>query len=708
MTFLEYRDQKAVELLHVLARKRLAVYGTGANAARIISLLNSEEYFVVDEKNKHTYWNNMYVYSFDEVLLMGIDAVIIAAQIDSSEIVYARVVDKVVQNRVKIYDLFGNDYIALHKKILLKQKCLSDYSKENACQSINNHDAVSFQAEGVLFNIIRDDETGITRFILRKGGVALFNQARRKKKQIHIVVSNYIEEKDIKRLLSISEAENQEFLYYSADGKYADLFFEIRQNSKGSVIHFGTSYLEDVLAPEIFGIDSFRLFNSFELFQYSMYDLPEEYFDQTNVKNDYENAIKMSFSDPFVDNLRKNFIDIENNRFWKDLYHSLFKKEKYGVVRDQNKSVLFVNEYVPIIERNTDSKVTYCYLKIFIDLGYNVYMLPRDGQDLENRSAQLEEEGIKVLSGELFSKYWLGWLLLNGDVFDCVFLQRPDVANQYFDAVEYYCVNARVIYYTADLHFLRYQREFMVTGIASLQKLSENYRKMEVSLLKKAQIVYTAGTYEAAYIKELFPEKKVKSIPILTYDSNRIKRPKNMSDRRDILFVGGYEHDPNVDAVEWIAEEILPLIHKQRPDIVCHIVGSHPPAFFRNYQSEHFVIDGYVPEKRLEELYRDCRLALEPLRYGAGVKGKILEAAYYHMPVVTTSIGAEGIEEADQFMVICDDAQEIANAVVDLYNDIELLKTLADGGERVIRRHYTTDAAMRILCEDLGIEKEKG
>jgi glycosyltransferase involved in cell wall biosynthesis len=158
--------------------------------------------------------------------------------------------------------------------------------------------------------------------------------------------------------------------------------------------------------------------------------------------------------------------------------------------------------------------------------------------------------------------------------------------------------------------------------------------------------------------------------------------------KSDMIFVGGFRHDPNVDAVVYFCEEILPRVKNVIPEARFTIVGSNPPVEVKNLNNEYITVTGYVPSTTpyLQESY----VSVAPLRYGAGMKGKIGEAMAHGLPVVTTSIGAEGMGLIDrENAMIADIPEKFSNAVVELMLDNNLYRKIQHNAIEHIEKYYT-------------------
>ena len=167
-------------------------------------------------------------------------------------------------------------------------------------------------------------------------------------------------------------------------------------------------------------------------------------------------------------------------------------------------------------------------------------------------------------------------------------------------------------------------------------------------------------------------------------------RGKTFDERRDLVFIGNFNHRPNTDAVHFFVREIFPLVRAALPGVKLYLAGSNTTDEISAYQSEAIVVMGYVPD--IEPLLASCRIFVAPLRFGAGMKGKIGDALSYGIPVVTTSIGAEGLGINDREQALIIDAPEtFAEKISELYRDRELWQHLSDYGYEHIRSHYTPE-----------------
>ena len=171
---------------------------------------------------------------------------------------------------------------------------------------------------------------------------------------------------------------------------------------------------------------------------------------------------------------------------------------------------------------------------------------------------------------------------------------------------------------------------------------------------------------------------------------------KSFEARRDLLFVGNYAHRPNSDAVHFFMREIFPVVRQSLPEAKVFIVGDNASEQFLAYRSEQVQITGYLPD--IDPLLQGCRVFVAPLRFGAGVKGKVGEAMSYGLPVVTTSIGAEGFGLLNEWSaMIADDPQAFAAAIVRLYSEKELWQCLAQNSRQHLAENFTPEVIAKTI-----------
>jgi len=257
----------------------------------------------------------------------------------------------------------------------------------------------------------------------------------------------------------------------------------------------------------------------------------------------------------------------------------------------------------------------------------------------------------------------------------------------------------KTCYYGHDLHYLRKQREYELNREKSDLEASEKYYSLEKELINAADFVYYPSYVEEEIVKKEFGKENVKAIPAYVYHESESEVKYCPENRKGIMFIGGYKHLPNVDAVLWFAKDIYPGI-SSNGQIPFFIVGSNEPPEVQALDAPGIIHKGYVTDEELEELYRQVKLVIAPLRYGAGVKGKIINTLYQGVPLVSTSVGVEGILEADRYIAVADNAEDFGKKVMELYYDEDTLLQMSQGYGEIIRKYFSDEAAWDIIRHD--------
>ena len=366
------------------------------------------------------------------------------------------------------------------------------------------------------------------------------------------------------------------------------------------------------------------------------------------------------------------------------------------------KTLLMVDHYVPTFDKDAGSRTVYQYLKLFVKLGFNVKFIGDNFYQEEPYTSVLQQMGIEVLYGPYYAQNWENWVRQNGEYIDYVFLNRPHIAPKYVECIRKY-TNARIVYYGHDLAFLREMREYQVTGNAEHKQASQDWKSRELKMMRSADMAYYPSYVEVDEIHSIDPSVKVKAIPAYLFESVQWEG-YDFDNRKDIMFIGGFGHRPNVDAVKWLAKEIYPELMKLLPDVKIHILGSNAPREVQDLASDNFIIEGFVTDEQLEQFYKNCRISLVPLRYGAGIKGKVVEAMRYGIPVVTTTTGAEGIPDAQNALLIEDDAKMLAQKLAKLYVDEKRLTEMSRNCIDYVRNNYSFENAVEIIAPEFDLK----
>lgn len=284
--------------------------------------------------------------------------------------------------------------------------------------------------------------------------------------------------------------------------------------------------------------------------------------------------------------------------------------------------------------------------------------------------------------------------LLKERQFSVALISRPEVAEVVLPLLRRYAPRTKIIYDMVDVHFLRYEREAELTGDAEIARDAAHYRDLETRIARTSNFIFCTSTDEKEIMERAAPGVPVAIVPTM---HELHERGGSFDERQHLLFIGNFAHRPNLDGVLYFLREVYPLIKQALPCVELDIIGDNPGEIL-SHADEAVRVRGYVPD--VEPFWQTRRVFIAPLRYGAGVKGKIGEALAHGLPVVTTPVGAEGMGLAhEESAMITATPAAFAEAVVGLYTRPDLWQRLADRGYEHIARHFTP-ASITPVIED--------
>jgi len=357
----------------------------------------------------------------------------------------------------------------------------------------------------------------------------------------------------------------------------------------------------------------------------------------------------------------------------------------------RKKTILVIDHYVPHYDKDAGSRCTYLYLKLLCELGYNVKFMGDNFFKHEPYTSHLEQMGIEILYGHWYSKNYQSWISENANKLDYAWLSRPHISIKYIDFLKKH-TRAKILYFGHDLHFIREQAKWKLENDNLSAEAANYWKKTEFELFDKSDTILTVSTEEESVIKEHFPDKKVIVFP-LYYFEEEAKVNTNFDSRDNIMFVGGFTHLPNVDAVKWFAKSVLPGVIEAIPTVKLYVVGSNPPEEIIDLQGDNIIVEGFVSDKELIDLYNKVKLVVIPLRFGAGVKGKTIEAMYHRVPIVSTRFGLEGIEGIGDIIQEKNSDEEFRNEVISLYLNEDKFEKAGKQYAEFISTYFSKESA---------------
>jgi len=357
-------------------------------------------------------------------------------------------------------------------------------------------------------------------------------------------------------------------------------------------------------------------------------------------------------------------------------------------------NVLIIDPFLPMFDRASGSLRLFEIIKALIRLDFRVTFIARNGELAGIYVPILQDMGVEVHAGDpsalqeqnldIIAPYLDVEKILKSKTFDYVILSFWHVAEYYLPLVRAHSPESHVIVDTVDIHFLREFRAAEIKKDPKLMETAKDNKERELAVYRKGDRLWVVTEEDRKVIENLVAAP----VDVIPNIHKKIESAKEYSSTSDLLFVGNFNHKPNIDAVLFLHREIFPLIRRQLPDVKVLVVGNNPPEQVRHLNSGRFVITGYVED--LSSYLKNARISINPLTYGAGMKGKVGEALSWGLPVVTTSIGAEGMHLKDgEDAMIADDPQVFAQKVIDLYNDRVLWERLSRNGKKLVEQRWS-------------------
>jgi GT2 family glycosyltransferase/glycosyltransferase involved in cell wall biosynthesis len=356
------------------------------------------------------------------------------------------------------------------------------------------------------------------------------------------------------------------------------------------------------------------------------------------------------------------------------------------------KNILVIDHHLPMPDRDSGSLRMFQILKLLHELGHRVTFIPDNLANIRPYTGELQKRGVEVVYHPYIKKV-RDYLISHGSDFDAVVLSRCDFARKHITDVRLFAPQSRIIFDTVDLHFLREESEARLTRDHEVQRKAQETQQLEYELIDQSDETWTVSSVEQQLLQEKWPNKSIQLVSNIV-DVPGSKTPFAL--RRDWLFIGGFQHRPNIDAVLFFVQRIYPLVSEHLRDAKFYIIGEKAPPEIVALATDRIIVAGLQTDVR--PFFDSVKLSVAPLRFGAGVKGKINQSMAFGVPVVATSLAVEGtaLNNRDEILV-ADEPEDFGRALIELYESEELWKRLSENGIRKTRALYSTDAARKKL-----------
>ncbi|HYG06547.1 MAG TPA: glycosyltransferase [Stenotrophomonas sp.] len=361
-----------------------------------------------------------------------------------------------------------------------------------------------------------------------------------------------------------------------------------------------------------------------------------------------------------------------------------------ALLHRRQRQVLILDEAVPQPDRDSGSLRQFNLIRLLLEAGAHVVFVPTARAHGGRHTRALQALGVEVWHAPQLQGL-AAWLRTHGPRFDAVLLVRHHVASASLPLLRRHAAQARTIFDTVDLHFLRERRGAELAADTAGLRAAERTRERELSIMAQTDITVLVSAAEREVLRSEAPDVRVELLSNLHEVSASIP---GWAARRDVVFVGGFGHPPNADAMQWYIGEVFPRIRQRLPALRFHCIGADVPEALRALAARQpgVEIHGHVPD--LLPYMEGCRVAVAPLRFGAGVKGKVNLSMAHGQPVVATTCAVEGMHLRDgQDVLVADEAAAFADAVVRLYEDEALWMRLSANGLANVAEHFSLDAA---------------
>lgn len=359
--------------------------------------------------------------------------------------------------------------------------------------------------------------------------------------------------------------------------------------------------------------------------------------------------------------------------------------------------VLFLDQCNPTPDRDSGSIDSFNTMILLRDMGFQVTFIPVSNLSYDQKyTTAIQRMGIE----SLYRPYVCSvdqHLAEHGIRYELIFACRYNTLEPHYPSLRKYCPNAKIIFHTVDLHFLRMQREANTQQLQNLHDRAKVVEATELKLIDKCELTTVVSQVERDVLSRMNCGQKVRVMP---YSRNIRGTRRGFNTRKHLVFVGGFQHHPNTGAVQYFVGEIMPLLRNKLPGIVFNIVGSMVPPAISELQCKDVVVHGFVED--LNSLLDEMRVSIAPLRYGAGIKGKIGSAMAVGLPVVGTSMAVEGMELSHcENILIADTPDQFSDAVAELYQNEDLWNRISSNGLVFAAQAWGPAAGWRILQEIL-------
>jgi O-antigen biosynthesis protein len=347
----------------------------------------------------------------------------------------------------------------------------------------------------------------------------------------------------------------------------------------------------------------------------------------------------------------------------------------------ENKSIVFFVGAIPAHDKDSGSNRLKEIIQAYLQLGYLVSIVKnKTFFDKNEYISYYQKQGVNVFYEHKIKIKLEQYVENNFSKASIAWFYNSEVFFEYYTIAEKYLPQAKLVYDMVDIHHLRFKRALELEPLNKIyEREYKKLKQLESFAANKADYVLTISDLDQNYMTQFCDRSKIITLSNVHYLKTTLDKTLSFEQRNDILFIGS-SHAPNIDALYFLYNEVMPLVWKIIPDLKVNIIGN-VKDWINDIDNPNFLFRGFVPD--IESYFSSNKLMIAPLRYGAGVKGKIGQAFEYFLPVVTTSIGAEGMQLINgDNALINDDAVGLANSIIELYSNKNIWLKLQGNSEK--------------------------
>ena len=402
----------------------------------------------------------------------------------------------------------------------------------------------------------------------------------------------------------------------------------------------------------------------------------------------YQVVNQKKFYDLWCDTLeREHFPNAE---------HVMLARERSSLRR----MVLVIDHYVPQPDRDAGSRTMWQFMQMFQERGLAVKFWPDNLWYDPIYTPKLEDVGIEVFYGGEYAGRFEEWVREHGKYIDVVLLSRPHISSNFTNALRKFS-QAKLLYYGHDIHHLRLRRQLEIEPSSEIEGAALNFEKQELKIWSEVDVIYYPANDETQFVNDWLKSKGLsttaRTIPVYAFDSFPDSPWDNLDDREGLIFVAGFGHPPNSGAAVWFVREVFPRLLEYRPGLKLKLIGSNPTEEVKALGGVNIVVTGHVSDELLAKYYHEARVSIAPLLYGGGMKGKVVESMRFGLPCVTSLAGAQGLEEARDFLAVAGTPDRFVDEILQLLEDDQVWLDRSRAAYSYARRVFSVDALWGIV-----------